>query len=313
MRLAGALAGADRGCGRLARLDGERLGFGVGQADLLPVGAARDVAEALAALRDAEIGERPQMPTVEGVDPHSVLDVIFGPPRALSDPASKAALEPYDLPLPVEELCTSPSRAAAEAARIGFPVRIALASPDLRVWDHPDLAADGVDNAARVRDVYRQMMALARARAPEARLLGVIVGATTAAQAELRVRATPLPDGLVLAEIGFADAHGLASKDRTLTVLPASTERIERALGRLRGSSLLLGGPPGERRDALDALADVLLRIGAFVNDWRSQVVAVEIDPLAIVVGGGVEVREACVEVGDAFIRSLDAPADRTG
>ena len=71
------------------------------------------------------------------------------------------------------------NRAASEAARIGFPVRIALASPDLRVWDHPDLAVDGVDNAARVRDVYRQIMGMANERQPEAHLLGVHVTATT--------------------------------------------------------------------------------------------------------------------------------------
>ena len=103
---------------------------------------------------------------MEGVDTAVVLDVIFGPARALSDPASKAALAYYDLPLPIEELCTSASRAAAEAQRIGFPVRVALASPDLRIWEHPDLAVDGVDSATHTRDPFRQIMTLAKACAP---------------------------------------------------------------------------------------------------------------------------------------------------
>ena len=100
-----------------------------------------------------------------------MLDVLFGPRRALSDPASKAALEPYDVPMPIEELCASASRAAAEANRIGFPVRISLASPDLRVWDHPDLRVDMVDNAARVRDTFRQLMG-AGGQPPAASLAG---------------------------------------------------------------------------------------------------------------------------------------------
>ena len=143
------------------------------------LGHAAALASALHALRRLAPDPRPAMPRVEGVEPRAVLDVILGPPRELSDPASKAALAAYDVPLPLEEVCASPSRAASEAGRIGFPVRVALASPDLRLWDHPDLVAEGVENAARARDVFRQVMSLARTRAPEARLLGVTVSATS--------------------------------------------------------------------------------------------------------------------------------------
>src|SRR5690606_21721516 len=142
------------------------------------LGPALAVSQALAALRardwPREAPVRPALPT----DLSATRDVLFGPPRVLSDPASKAAPLPFGLPMPQEELCASPSRAAAEAGRIGFPVRISLASPDLRVWDHPDLSVDGVDNAARVRDVYRQLTSIAAERAPEARVLGVTVTAT---------------------------------------------------------------------------------------------------------------------------------------
>ncbi len=81
-----------------------------------PLGEARDVAAALDALRRVAPDPRPAMPRVEGVDPRAVLDIILGPPRELSDPASKAALAAYDVPLPLEEVCASPSRAASEAA-----------------------------------------------------------------------------------------------------------------------------------------------------------------------------------------------------
>jgi hypothetical protein len=272
------------------------------------VGWPWDVGRALAALRAAEIEPRGPMPKVESVDHQAVLDVVLGPRRALSDPASKAALEPYDLPLPVEELCGSPSRAAAEAARIGFPVRIALASPELRVSDHPDLVVEGVDHAARVRDVFRQTMALARSRSPEARLLGVTVSAATTAKALLRVQVAQLGPSLAKAEIGFLDPHGAASDDRTFMALPTTAEGIERALRRLRGSALLFGASAGERRHVVSAVGDVLLRLAAFVHDWPDEIESVEICPLALLVGGDVEVREAKVQVTDAFTRSLEQP-----
>jgi hypothetical protein len=299
---------ASRGTsGRLVRVDDGLIGW-AGKSATTALGEPADLGLALRALRASADASPPARAVIEGLDRASVTDVIFGPPRALSDPASKAALEPYGLPLPIEELCTSPSRAASEAARIGFPVRISLASPDLRLWDHPDLAVDGVDNAARVRDVYRQIMAMASERQPDARLLGVVVTATTSAQALLRVLTEPLPDGYVLADIGFADPHGRASGDRTYTVLPAGPEAIERVLARLAGAELLLGGGPAQRRASIAAITDALLRLAAFVDEHREEVERVELHPLALLVGGSVEVREACVTVGDAFLRSLESP-----
>lgn len=273
------------------------------------VGDARSVAEALDASRVEAVADRPRMPTVEGVDPDAVLEVILGPPRALSDPASKAALAAYDVPMPAEVLCTSPSRAASEAAQLGFPVRLALASPDLRLWDHPDLVADGVDNAARVRDVFRQMMALGATRADKNRLLGVTVSATTSARALMRVDAASLANGWVRASLGFADPHGLAAADQTDLLLPAGQSQITAAIGRLRGHPLLLGDTAAVRAEVVGQLTDLLLRVGAFLDEWRSEVERVRIEPLAILLDGTVEARDVCVEVGDAFTRSLRAAA----
>jgi hypothetical protein len=277
------------------------------------VGKARDLAIALSALRDTD-RDTPQVESSVDVDPRAVLDVLFGPKRSLSDPASKAALLPYGIPVPIAELCASASRAAAEANRIGYPVRISLASPDLRVWDHPDLAFDMVDNAARVRDTFRQLMGLAKSRLEQAaatdpraidRLLGVMVTATSEASALLGVRAWPLPRGRVGMELGFADPHGAAASDRTLAVLPAPLPAIERILRRLAGSELLFGGGPAQSKAHLDAIGDVLLRLSAFTHDRRDHVSSVELRPLALLLDGSVEVREACVSVSDAFERSL--------
>lgn len=309
-RLAGTLGAAERPSGKLTREEDGVLAWSAGaNGRPVRVGRARDLAAALAALRASAVA--PASASAEQppgrVDPRAVLDVIFGPPRRLSDPASKAALRPYGVPVPVEELCASPSRAAAEATRIGFPVRIALASPDLRVWDHPELAIDDVDNAARVRDVFRQITSLGRARAPLARLLGVTVTATTPARALLQVHIAPLDGDLVLARVGFADGHGRASRDETVLVLPAPAERIALGLARLRGASMLVEADTWP--DGLEPLADVLSVLAAFQRDRRLEVESVEVNPLALLVGAGAEVREACVTVGDAFLRDLGAPA----
>jgi hypothetical protein len=306
LRLEGALSGSERGTGRLLSLGADGLGFQLGdESEVKALGHARHAASALRALSHRQLGVRAANRTSLPTDLSTSRDVLFGPPRLLSDPASKAALAPFGLPMPQEELCTSPSRASAEAARIGFPVRISLASPDLRVWDHPDLSVDGVDNAARVRDVYRQLTSVAEERAPNARVLGVTVTATTLARALVRVTARPIASGRCLLRVSFADPHGAVVRDATSTLLPADPEGIARSIARLSGHALLLGDGAAERERNLHLLSDLFGRIGAFVEAFGREVERVELHPLALLVGEGAEIREAAIQVTDAFIRDL--------
>lgn len=304
-RLRGVIDGSQRVTGHLLKLEPQLLGWAqTSTATARALGDTASVVNALVALRAVNPSRQAIASAIDDVDERAVLDVIFGPARSLSDPASKAALMPYGIPVPSEELCSSASRASAEATRLGFPVRIALASPDLRVWQHPDLVVDMVDNAARVRETFRLLTALAQSRAPNARILGVTVAATTECHALLTVAIRPLPGGLAETSIGFADAHGIASNDRTTTVLPASIATIERVLSRLRGNALLLSGSPHQRRAAVAEIADVLLRAAAFATAHAREITSVELRPVAILTGGGIEVREACVIVNDAFEQS---------
>lgn len=306
VRLAAALAPAERGAGRLVSEAGDGILLQRGDAATsVRLGHGLAVAQALAALAAAEPRSEAPVRVAPPSDLTATRDVLFGPPRVLSDPASKAALIPFGFPMPQEELCSSPSRASSEAARIGFPVRISLASPDLRIWDHPALSVDGVDNAARVRDVYRQLVQTAEELTPSARVLGVTVTATTLARALTRVSARPAPHGRVLLQVGFSDPHGATAKDATVTVLPASRGAVERALGRLTGEPLLLGESASERGQNLSLLTDLFARIATFVDTYRAEVARLELHPMALLVGGGAEIREAAIEVTDAFVREM--------
>jgi hypothetical protein len=130
------------------------------------------------------------------------------------------------------------------------------------------------------------------------------VTATSDAVALLAVRATPLPRDRVAMQIGFADPHGRAARDSTITVLPAVPAVIERALGRLAGADLVFATTAVQRKTRVEAVADVLLRVSAFVAERRNEIESVELRPLAILLDGSAEVREACVTVSDWFERN---------
>jgi hypothetical protein len=87
-------------------------------------------------------------------------------------------------------------------------------------------------------------------------------------------------------------------------VLPAEQPVIERALRRLLGADILLDTTAAQRQARIDNITDLLQRVSAFVNDRRNEVTSVELRPLAILLDGSVEVREACVSVSDWFERN---------
>jgi hypothetical protein len=107
----------------------------------------------------------------------------------------------------------------------------------------------------------------------------------------------------VLLRVGFCDPHGAVAKDAVATVLPQSERAIRRALERLKGRALLWAeGAPAE---AAQPLVGLLVQLASFVDAFREEVARVELHPVALLVGGGAEVREVAVQVTDAFVREL--------
>jgi hypothetical protein len=68
----------------------------------------------------------------------------------------------------------------------------------------------------------------------------------------------------------------------------------------------LSGGARGKARHTqLTAFAELCARTAAFAHAFRREVTRVELHPVALLVGGGAEVREAAIEVTDTFVREL--------
>ncbi len=273
------------------------------------LGDARDVLAAVRALHDAgaaraALPRSPLQPLEEGVAA-SIRDALFGPARLLSDPAAKSILDKAQVPCPEEHLCTSASRAASEASRIGYPCALSLASPDLRGWDYPELRDVVVSSAAAAKTAFAQLRASAEGIEPEARIVGVTVSPTMLTQAELRIVLRSFSKDRAVAQIGFADPHGLASQDLTHTVLPVGPERVERILMRLRGHALLLPQARDARRHVVGGLTEVLTRTARLLASFPDSIRAIRFEPLRLLLSGDWMVSEASVEVSDYYEQQL--------
>ena len=183
---------------------------------------------------------------------------------------------------------------------LGFPVRLTLASPTLRVWDHPDLSVEGVYNAARVRETYRRLKE--RQPVSEQSVLGVTVADSAEHIAQLRLRIFPVRPPHLLVELGVGP---LELEDSTLTCLPCNLNTLQSALGRLQGAKMFLGRVPDLRRQRTQSLLRLLEQVAQFGRDWTGYVDAMRLEPIVLRQDGRLEIREAAISVNERFANEL--------
>lgn len=298
-----------QGGGQFESSDGQVNWRGESKRRPTRLGDARDVLAAVRAMHDAGAARAAQLTgaitPLQATDVAPIREALFGPARVLSDPASKGILARAGVPCPEEHLCTSASRAASEASRVGYPCAISLASPDLRGWDYPELRNVSISSAAAAKTAFEHLRASASDIDAGARIVGVTVAPVMLTQAELRIDARPFGDDRAIAEIGFSDPHGLASRDLTHTVLPVSPERIERILMRLRGHALLLPQARDARRHVMTGLTEVLTTLARLLVTFPDALVRVRVEPLRLLLSGDWMVGEASLEISDHFEKQL--------
>ncbi|MBV9813459.1 MAG: acetate--CoA ligase family protein, partial [Acetobacteraceae bacterium] len=139
------------------------------------------------------------------------------------------------------------------------------------------------------------VMANARRAAPEAMIKGVLVQPMVRNGTEVLLggRIDPLFGPLVVVVIGRALVELLA--DRVVALAPVTHGEAKAMLLALRGSALLQGFRGSEPVD-LDDLAEVVVRVGTFLEDHADRVEELDINPV-ICRGGEILAVDALIQL----------------
>jgi acetyltransferase len=209
-------------------------------------------------------------------------------------------LAAYGIAAPPIELAQTPEAAAALAERMGFPVALKIASPDLPHKSDVGGVVLGLCDPAAVAEGFTAMLRRVRAACPQAQLRGAHVQRMLPAGQEVIVGAVQDPQfgPLVMFGSGGVEAEGL--RDVAFALAPLTCADAEALLEgtwagrRLRGYR---GLPPADRGAVLDAL----LRLAHLAAD-HPELAELEINPLRALAPG-----EGAVAV-DVRIRRLGQP-----
>jgi acetyl coenzyme A synthetase (ADP forming)-like protein len=199
----------------------------------------------------------------------------------IGDSESRQVLDAYGLRIPKSEIAATPDEAAVIAAKIGYPVVLKIASPDILHKTDIGGVKVGLQNASDVRDAYELMVYRAQRYIPEARIWGCLVQEMAPPGGlEVLVGMNRDPQFGPLITFGLGGIYVETLKDVTFRVAPVAKQEAEDMLNQVRAHALLdgvRGQPPMDK----DAIVDTILRISQLVEDFPD-IIEMDINPLMV-------------------------------
>lgn len=198
----------------------------------------------------------------------------------VAEAEAKALLSCYGIPAVATEVVADEAGALAAAARIGYPVALKIVSPDIAHKSDVGGVALDLADAPALREALERMRARVLALRPQARLAGFTVQAMAR-----RPRALELIVGLSLDPVfgpvvlfGQGGVAVEANADQAIGLPPLNRVLARDMIARTRVARLLAGYRDTPAAD-LDALADVLVRVGQMAIDLP-ELCELDINPL---------------------------------
>jgi len=213
----------------------------------------------------------------------------------LSESESKRLLAVWGVESAREVLVGSADAAVEAAERIGFPVVLKVDSPDIPHKTEAGVVRLGVGDAPGVRAAYAEVMASAKAHAPQARVLGVSVQEMVADGVEVIVGVSCDPQLGPVLLFGTGGVMVEVYGDVALRRCPITRADAREMIKEVRGARLLLGFRGRPAAD-IGALEDTLVRVSEFAAHMEGRLAELDINPLMVLPAGrGVKAVDALV------------------
>ncbi len=225
----------------------------------------------------------PQFTSLE-VDRERVSDAIRTVRAAgrvsIGDFEAREILLAYGFDVPTTELAGTAEQAVEIAARLGYPVVLKVASPEILHKTDVGGVRVGLEGPSEVRDAFDLITYRAQRFLPEARLWGCTVQKMIAPGLEmlLGMNRDPQFGPLVTCALGGVFVETL--KDAAFRLAPFSRQDAEAMLTELKAAALL-SGVRGRRPVDREALVEALLRVGRLVVDFP-EIEELDINPFVV-------------------------------
>lgn len=198
----------------------------------------------------------------------------------LGEAAAKDILRAYDFDVPPGTLATSADQAVEAAEKIGYPLAMKIASPDVIHKSDMGGVKLNLATADAVRDAFDLMMMRIRQRVKDARIIGVYLEKMCDRGREVILGMTRDPQFGPMLMFGLGGIFVEVMKDVTFHIAPITHNEALQMLQTTR-SFELLKGVRGETRVDIEAIATALQRISQLGQDFP-QIAEMDINPFIV-------------------------------
>jgi acetate---CoA ligase (ADP-forming) len=210
---------------------------------------------------------------------------IAPPARAINEVDAKRVLASAGIPVVAERVAASEDEAARCAAELGYPAVLKIASADIAHKSEIGGVLLGLQDEAQVREGFRTLMQRAKAKAPQARLDGVVVACMVAKGVETILGVTRDPVFGAVVMFGLGGVFVEAFKDVSFRVAPFGVEEARAMIDEVKGRILLTGlrgQPPADE----DALAEAVARLSVYAARYADAIESIDINPFVVMPRG---------------------------
>jgi acetyltransferase len=205
----------------------------------------------------------------------------LGGGATLTERQSKQLLATYGLPATREDLAVDAGQAAAIAARIGRPVALKIESPDITHKTEAGAIRLHVRGEAHTREAFREVMAAARAYAPQADLKGVLVQEMVEPGVELVLGMINDPTFGPVVMVGAGGIYVEVFRDVARHVAPVTPDAAMRMLRSLRMWPILQGVRDQPGRD-VESVVSAICALSRLSMEHLNSVAEIDINPLVV-------------------------------
>jgi acetate---CoA ligase (ADP-forming) len=213
----------------------------------------------------------------------------------LSESESKQLLTAWGVASAREHRVDSAEDALAAAEQLGFPVVLKVDSPDILHKTEADVVRLNLGDAAQVRTAYAEILANAKAYAPQAQISGASVQEMVRDGVEVIVGVSYDPQLGPVLLFGSGGVMVEVYNDVALRRCPITRSESQAMIAEVKGARLLQGFRGRPAAD-LDALEDTLVRVSYLAMHLEGHLAELDINPLMVLPSGhGVKAVDALV------------------
>ena len=196
----------------------------------------------------------------------------------LTEFESKRVLKQVGISVVETRLAKTQKEAVSLSRKMGFPVALKIASPDVIHKSDSGGVKLSLNNAAEVKKAYDEILKKVREQYPEAAVHGVSVQKMVRPGTEVIVGTSKDPQFGPVIMFGLGGIFVELLKDVSFRVIPVERKDAQEMIEEIKGYPLLQGYR-GKEPASLSALVDIILKISKWIegSPWIKEL---ELNPI---------------------------------